>query len=221
MRKILTPTTGVTAGTTQQSGGSIARVGSNSHSAWDTDSLLFDSHGNLDVLGRLPTDRPNVVKLYGSYSFPFGTQVGAFVYAGSGTPISTVVIDTQLEPVLVNGRGDMGRSPTLTRTDLLVSHEFSFQRNKRVRLELNVINLFNQKTATHIFNFLNKGAPGGASAISQYEMDLSKVNLAKGYDYNALLAASGGGALSYDPRYRQPDLWQQGLQGQFGLKFLF
>ena len=29
---------------------------------------------------------------------------------------------------------------------------------RRVRFELNVINLFNQKTATHIFNSLNKGA---------------------------------------------------------------
>ena len=48
------------------------------------------SHGNLDVLGRLATDRPHVVKLYGAYTFPFGTQVGAFFYGGSGTPISTV-----------------------------------------------------------------------------------------------------------------------------------
>ena len=29
---------------------------------------------------------------------------------------------------------------------------------------LNVINLFNQKTATHIFNYLNKGAPAGSQA---------------------------------------------------------
>ncbi len=219
--EILTPTTGVSGGTTQQSGGSIARVGSNSHSAFDTDSLLWDSHGNLDVLGRLPTDRPHVVKLYGAYSFPFGSQIGLFQYVGSGTPISTVVIDGQLEPVLVNGRGDMGRTPVLSRTDLLLSHELSLQGRKKLRLELNVINLFNQKTATHIFNFLNKGAPGGGSAISQYEMDLSQVNLAAGYDYNALLLATPGGASSYDPRYGQADLWQSGLQGQFSVKFEF
>ena len=54
--------------------------------------MLADSHGNLDgVVGRLATDRPNVVKLYGAYSFPFGTQVGLFFYGGSGTPISTYV----------------------------------------------------------------------------------------------------------------------------------
>ena len=59
--------------------------------AWDLDELVWDSHGNLDVLGRLATDRPHVVKLYGSYMMPFGTQVGAFFYVGSGTPVSRTV----------------------------------------------------------------------------------------------------------------------------------
>jgi hypothetical protein len=219
--EISTPTTGVSASTTQQATGSIGRTGTNSNSAFDTDSLLWDSHGNLNFLGRLPTDRPNVVKLYGAYTFPFGTQVGAFFYGGSGTPMSTVVIDGQLEPLLVNGRGDMGRTPVLTRTDLLVSHEFGFQSTRKLRLELNVINLFNQKTATHLFNFLNKGAPGGASAISSDAIDLSNVNLAKGYDYNALIRATPDGVSAFDPRYGQPDLWQPGLQGQVSVKFIF
>jgi outer membrane receptor protein involved in Fe transport len=219
--EILTPTTNVTSSATQQSGGTIARVGSNSHSAWDTDSLLWDSHGNLDVLGRLATDRPHVVKLYGAYTFGFGTQVGAFFYGGSGTPISTVVIDDQLEPVLVEGRGDMGRTPVLTRTDLLVSHEFSAGGLKRLRLELNLQNIFNQKTATHIFNFLNKGAPGGGSAISANEIALTNVDLSQGYDYRQLIRETPDGANSFDPRYGQPDLWQTGLQGQVSVKFIF
>src|SRR2546422_7706436 len=94
------------------------------------------------VNGLLPTDRPHVVKLYGAYTLPFHTQIGAFFYGGSGTPISTVVNSLDLEPLLVEGRGDMGRSPVLTRTDLLVSHELSMMGNKKVRLELNVLNVF-------------------------------------------------------------------------------
>jgi len=219
--EILTPTTGVSAGTTQQSSGSIARVGSNSHSGWDTDTILWDAHGNVGVNGRLPTDRPNVVKLYGAYTTSFGTQIGGFYYAGQGTPISTVVNSLDLEPLLVNGRGDMGRTPWLTRFDLLVSHELNMMGNKKLRFELNVLNLFNQKTATHIFNFLNKGAPGGVNTISADAIDMSKVNLAKGYDYNALILATADGKSAYDPRYGQPDLWQTGTQGQFSVKFSF
>ena len=172
--EILTPTTNVTSNTTQQSGGSIARVGSNSHSAWDTDTILWDAHGNVGVFGRLPTDRPHVVKLYGAYTLPFGTQLGAFFYGGSGTPISTVVNSLDLEPLLVNGRGDMGRTPTLTRTDLLVSDELSLAGRRKLRFELNVLNVFNQKTATHIFNFLNKGAPGGSSTIPADAIDVRR-----------------------------------------------
>ena len=58
--------------------GSIARPGSNAHTGWDIDEMLWDSHGNLDPRGRLATDRPHVVKLYGAYQFNIGTQVGAF-----------------------------------------------------------------------------------------------------------------------------------------------
>jgi hypothetical protein len=219
--EIYTPTTGVSAGTSQQQAGSIARPGSNTDIAWDTDTLLWDSRGHLDVLGRLPTDRPHVVKLYGAYSLPFGTQIGAFFYGGSGTPISTSVNSLDLEPLLVNGRGDMGRTPFLSHTDLLVSHEIKRGENQRIRLELNVLNVFNQKTPTHIFNFLNKGAPGEGSTISADAINMSKVNLARGYDYNALILATPDGKNAYDPRYGQTDLWNTGLQGQFSIKFIF
>ena len=215
--EISTPTTGTSSATAQQQAGSIARPGTAAGRAWDLDELEWDAHGNLDVRGRLATDRPVVAKFYGSYLLPFGTQVGAFVYAGSGTPVSTVVNTTNTIPVLVNGRGDMGRTPALTRTDLLVAHDLRMGA-RRVRFELNVINLFNQKTATHIFNSLNKGA-GLARADSA--IDLSGVDLARGYDYNALIRSSPSGANAFDPRYGKPDLWQAGTQGQFSIKYLF
>jgi hypothetical protein len=216
--EISTPTTGTSSATAQQQGGSIARPGTAAGRAWDLDELAWDSRGNLDVRGRLATDRPVVAKFYGSYRLPFGTQIGGFVYAGSGTPVSTVVNSTNTIPVLVNGRGDLGRTPMLSRTDLLVSHEIGSMAGRRIRLELNVINLFNQKTATHIFNAVNKGS-GLARADSA--IDLSGVDLARGYDYNALILASPSGANAYDPRYKQADLWQQGTQGQFSIKYLF
>ncbi|MQA31017.1 MAG: TonB-dependent receptor plug domain-containing protein [Luteitalea sp.] len=216
--EIVTPTTGTSSAQAQQQTGNVARQGGNANRAWDLDELLFDSRGNLDVLGRLATDRPHVVKLYGSYQFPFGTQVGGFFYGGTGTPISTYVVTTNQIPVFANGRGDMGRTPFLNKTDLLVSHELNLMQNKRIRFELNILNVFNQKTATHIFNYLNRGAglARGDSAI-----DLSRTNLMAGYDYNALILASPSGARAYDNRYGEPDLFQTGTQGQLSVKFLF
>jgi hypothetical protein len=219
--EITTPTTGGSSSTAQQQAGSIARPGGNTNRAFDLDELFWDSRGNLGLEGRLATDRPHVVKLYGAYDFKFGTQVGAFFYGGSGTPITTQVVGLDAYAPMVNGRGDMGRTPVLTRTDLLVSHEFSLADRKRVRFELNIQNLFNQKTATHIFNFLNKGAPAGSSAKAANAIDFSEVNLAAGYDYNALIRQSLEGAASYDPRYGMDDLYQPGLQGQFSVKYSF
>jgi hypothetical protein len=217
--EITTPTTGVSSATTQQQAGSIARQGGNSGRAWDLDEVLADSRGNLDgVVGRLATDRPNVVKLYGAYSFAAGTQVGLFFYGGSGTPISTYVNTLNQIPMFVYGRGDMGRTPVLTRTDLLISHELTMLQSRKLRFELNIQNLFNQKTVTHIFNNLNRGAglPRASSAI-----DLSGVDLAKGFDVNKAILATPDGTNAYDPRYGLADLWQPGLQGQFSIKFIF
>jgi len=216
--EIRTPTTGVSSAVAQQQAGSISREGGNVNRAWDLDEVMWDSHGNLDVLGRLATDRPHAVKLYGAYDLPFGTQIGAFFYGASGTPISTYVNTVNQIPVFAEGRGDMGRTPDVTRTDLLLTHELTLAASKRLRFEFNVINLFNQKTTRHIFNSLNKGAGAarGSSAI-----DLSGTDLAKGYDYNALIRATPDGASAYDVRYGMADLFDDGTQGRFTVKFLF
>jgi hypothetical protein len=220
--EISTPTTGASSSTAQQQSGSIGRPGSNSHTAWDSDLALWDAHGHLNPLGRLATDRPHVVKLYAGYAMPVGTEIGLSFYGGSGTPVTTIVNEgATLSSLQVNGRGDMGRTPFLSKTDLLVSHQFTLAEGRQVRVAFQVLNVFNQKTATHIFPFLNKGAPGGAAVLPQDAVDLSRVDLAKGYDYKALILASQEGALAFDPRYGKKDLWATGTQGQFSVTYVF
>jgi hypothetical protein len=216
--EISSPTTNRTSATAQQQGGSIARPGSNVTRGWDLDELLFDAQGNKGVYGRLATDRPHVFKLYGSYSFGFGTELGGFFYGGSGTPVSTLVATDNGIPVLVNGRGDRGRTPFLTQTDFMVAHEIKMgdDGNKRLRFEFNMINLFNQKTARHIYDYTNRERNGSAG------MALSGVDLTKGYDYNALLGQSPlglPGALA--PQFGMEDIFNDGFRGRFGIKFIF
>ncbi len=214
--EIRTPTTGISSPSAQQQAGNTFRQGGNVNRAWDSDDLLWDSRGNLDVTGRLATDRPHVVKLYGSYTLPIGTQVGAFFYGGSGTPITTYVTSDHGTHIMVNGRGDMGRTPVLTRTDFMAGHGFNVG-SKELRLEFTVLNVFNQKTARHIFNFLNRGEPLRGSAV----INLSAVDLSKGYDYNERILATPDRANAYDPRYEKEDLFQDGAQGFFTIKYIF
>ena len=227
--EVTTPTTGGSSATAQQQAGSIARPGGNTNRAWDLDELLWDSHGNVGLMGRLATDRPHVVKLYGAYDFPFGTQIGAFFNGGSGTPVYTYVTSTNSADLFVEGRSGFyenggvtegKRTPNLYRTDLLLSHEFSFAGDKRLRFELNVLNVFDQQTARHIFNTLNKGAiiPDRQSSF----IDLHGVDLSQGYDYVALInSTTDGAARAYDPRYGMADLFEPGRRAYATVKFLF
>ena len=116
----------------------------------------------------------------------------------------------------------MGRTPVLTRTDLLVSHELPMGNRKKIRLELNVINLFNQKTPLHLFNYLNKGAPGGSSAISANSIDLSAVRQSRPrLRLRRPDPSVGGWGRRLRSAVRTAGLWQTGLQGQFSVKFTF
>jgi len=220
--ELLTPTTGLSYATAQEPGGNIAHPARNANYSWDLDEILFDSKGNLDPRGLLATDRTHVFKLNGGYDLDFrkwgATNIGTFVYLGSGTPLSTVVNTLNHIPVFVNGRGDMGRTSFLANADIQVAHTIPLTENQKLRIELNILNAFNQKTALHRFDSLNRGdgTPVDSSAIN-----LSAVDLRKGYDYNALITASPDGTNAYDPRYGKEDLFSEGLSARFSLKWSF
>jgi hypothetical protein len=214
--EVRTPTNGVTYSNSQNASGTVVRNGDSASRAWDLDEILWDSHGNLDPQGPLGTDRPHVVKLYGSYTFKWGTEIGGNFYGGSGTPLSTYGWTINGIPIFVNGRGDMGRTAVLTQTDLLVAHEVKLGETRRLRFEGNVLNLFNQKTSRHRLNDYNRQR-------NSSEMDLSSVDLAKGYDYKALIAGSADGktGTALDPRFNMTDLFNPGFSGRLGVKFIF
>ena len=212
-----------------------ARPGGNANRDYDLDLVMFDSHGKL-LDGPLETDRPHVLKLYGSYSFKFGTEAGLRFYAGSGTPITTRVEDQNQIPVFVEGRANEGRMPVLNQTDLLVSHEFKLAENKKLKLEFNMTNLFNQKTARYMQNIVTRYRDSGSA------IDLGGVDLTKGYNWKTLLAqtdyAQNVGTpktnsttdpnsldpkknWAVDPTYGKYDLFNPGFSGRFAVKFVF
>jgi hypothetical protein len=106
----------------------------------------------------------------------------------------------------------------LTTTDVKVAHTVRVSESQRVRVELNVLNVFNQKTSRHRFDNLNRGlgVPAPSSAI-----DLSNTDLRLGYDYDALIRATPDGADAYDPRYGMDDLFNEGLVARLALKWSF
>src|SRR4029450_8985372 len=78
--------------------------------AFDLAPGNFDAKGQ-NVFGRLATDRPHTLKLFGNYNHDWAlgsSSIGLSQVAYSGTPLSSEV--TFIVPVLYNGRGDLGRT---------------------------------------------------------------------------------------------------------------
>jgi hypothetical protein len=152
-----------------------------------------------------------VLKFYGSKLFKWGTEVGGFFRAMSGTPVTTQVQTVNLG-MYVNGRADMGRTPFFNQTDLMVAHQFKVGEGKNLRFEFNMINLFNQKTNMYTFDRYNQ-----EEIASSIGIDLSGVDLTKGFNWQQMVAAAGG----LDPRYGKASVFNPGFQGRLLVKFTF
>ncbi len=113
---------------------------------YDALFLSFDQKGN-EAIGRLNTDRPIQFKLNGTYTMPWGTHIGANFYAQSGL-LQSSTVTYQGVPIYFNGRGDLGRTPMLNQTDLLVSHDLRIYGSTKLGLQANITNLFDQDTVT-------------------------------------------------------------------------
>ncbi len=113
----------------------------------------FNALGELES-GPLATDRPHVLKAYGGYTFDWwksktnATDISFFTQAMSGTPQTTVI--NFGVPLVATQRGDMGRTPTFTQTDLSLTHSYKFGRDGRFKIvgDITVLNAFNENNVT-------------------------------------------------------------------------
>ena len=114
--------------------------------AFDLSPGNFDQTGH-NVYGRLATDRPHQAKFFGNYLWKnragsTNFSLSQLVY--SGTPLSSTI--TFIVPILYKGRGDLGRTPTFSQTDILVAHTIHLTERVGLKFDANITNLFNQAT---------------------------------------------------------------------------
>ena len=166
------------------------RVAPNTDRFFDGLYQAFDQSGRA-VYGRLQTDRPHQFKTQATYDLPWGTGVGVNYVVESGTPLQTQVTEKTI-PFFPNGRGDLGRTPTYSRTDLLVQHTVKLVQQTRVNVSVNVINLFDQDTAT-----------GYNTTPYRDPINLSNEAFFAGFNLNTAVANTAG--IRTDARFRQPN----------------
>jgi hypothetical protein len=103
--------------------------------------------------GFLATDRRHVFKAFGGYTFnrwggdAHATDLNFFFTAQQGTP-QTTFVTVSATSIPLTKRGDLGRTPALTQTDLSLTHRFKFKGHYSMAFDFNVLNAFNQNTVT-------------------------------------------------------------------------
>jgi len=193
--------------------------------SFDLPMIGFTAQGKQDI-GPLPTDRPHVFNLFGTYVLGWGgsksnsTEFGLFQTFQSGTPQSTTV--DYIVPIFFNQRGDMGRTPMYYRTDLNITHKYRFGRDNRygIAANVNITNLFDQKIVTNlytdmtyrsVFNFY------GTCAEGDYPCEINAFNAGQRHADIQAAATAGG----IDTGYGKANGYQGPRTISFGFRFSF
>jgi hypothetical protein len=168
--------------------------------------------------GRLATDRPNTLKLFGTYTLNSrlgGTTLSPTVAWYSGTPLTTeAFLKTVVAPAYVYGRGDLGRTPQVFRADANLVHDFTpfkGKENMKVRFELTVFNLFNSTTV------VNRDV-GLIHPADQYIQFQNTADIFKGFNTTALMKQQN---IRVSPIYNKPSgfMSPRSLRLQVGIFF--
>jgi len=110
-------------------------------------------------------------------------------------------------PIQYEGRLSDGRTPTISQTDLTVSHSFRFGSQSLV-LAMDILNLFDQKTV--INKFMTQLASGQSVVFSESDFYAGRV------DFGAAAAAE-----VQDPRFLLPNDYQPPRVIRFNARFSF
>jgi len=192
------------------------RTSPNTGRIYDYPIEMMDTNGK-PLYGVLPTDRTHQFKAQVVYQFPFGTSIGANQGLASGLPIgrSLSVIPGHSYPIYYAGRDSDGRTPKLSQTDLYVQHEFRLGKSaKRVQVNMNVQNLWDQRTAINYSNTVRRA--GVTPSVDENAFYAGQVNLQSVVDQ---LITSG--QMSVNQQFLLPTSFQDPRLIRFGAKFLF
>jgi hypothetical protein len=145
------------------------------------------------------------------------TDVGLSQFIYQGTPVSTSVAikipGGGAFSVLPNGRGDLGRTPWFTQSDLLVNHRIRYDERVAFKFQLNVTNLFDERNVIDRFT----GGQGNPNMLVSGQ----SVTYATPEDYingngNIFSLIKSQGRL-VDPRFNLPRSFQGAREARFAV----
>ncbi len=196
--------TGLASAEEQNTVGVGARLSPNVSRQFDVVQSSYDKNGEF-TSGRLASDRPHQAKAQFIYQFPWQMTAAVNQYIGSGTPKTEIALVPIHNFFMPNGRGNLGRTPWLTQTDLALTQNLGFG-TRNVQLLLNVLNLFDEATPIRFWTVRNVE-----------DLPVSEAEFFSGnFNYEQLI-----NQVAADPAYNKADAFQAGRQVRLGVRFTF
>jgi len=201
----------------------------------------FTATGQPDN-GYLATDRRHVFKAYGGYEFTrwqnkgHSTDLSFFYTALQGTPQTTFITVVRTS-IPLSKRGDLGRTPALSATDLSLTHRYRFGNDGHyaVAFDVNVSNVFNQNAVTSLTTtrYRTTNTISGTDIDPNYNSETQTLipilnKILNGQIGTQLTQLENGGlpGLAGRPNphsslYGQPSGYQAARNVRFGFRFMF
>jgi len=184
----------------------------NQTEAFDVPALAVNTYG------RLPQDRPEQIKLYGSYRVTDSLSLSGTVRSLSGTPIDATTDPLGgstpfLGSIYLLPRGAAGRTPALTNLDLGLSYEVRDSKRIKLSFMADVFNVLNEQKAVRVDSqFLAAGLWRGAFYDPTFGVIFQDEGRGEPYDgYIDNAFGNGNGVLSPDEWNR----WAGSFEGRF------
>ncbi len=172
----------------------------------------------VNTSGRLPQDRPEQVKFYGSYRATTNLTLSGTLRLLSGTPIDATTdplggTTPFLGPIFLLGRGSAGRTPTLTNVDLGLAYDVRDSKKIKLTFMADVFNVLNEQKAVRVDSqFLAAGLWRGVHYDPTLGFFYQDEGRGEPYDgYVDTVFGNGDGLLTPDEWNR----WAGSFEGRF------
>lgn len=173
---------------------------------------------SVNTYGRLPQDRPEQIKLYGSYRATENLTLSGTVRSLSGTPTDATTDPLGgstpfLGPIYLLPRGSAGRTPALNNLDLGVAYDVRDSKRIKLTFMADVFNVLNEQKALRVDSqFLAAGMWRGAFYDPVLGYVFSTEGRGEPYDgYVDVAFGNGDGTLTPDEWNR----WAGSFEGRF------
>ena len=172
----------------------------------------------VNTFGRLPQDRPEQIKVYGSYRLTDSLTLSGTIRRLSGTPIDATTDPLGgstpfLGAIYLLPRGAAGRTPALTNLDLGLAYDVRDSKRVKLTFMADVFNVLNEQKALRVDSqFLASGMWRGAAYDPTFGVIFQDEGRGEPYDgYVDTAFGNADGTLTPDEWNR----WAGSFQGQF------